>query len=67
MVRRENNEKPSDCIDKLEQADESRNQDLWFREQVTIGLIEADAPEAVWSTLAAIRVRMKQRAKARAK
>ncbi|AFI83560.1 hypothetical protein Q7A_714 [Methylophaga nitratireducenticrescens] len=67
MVRRENNEKPSYSIDKLEQADESRNHDLWFREQVTIGLIQANSPKAIWLTSEAVRARMKQRAKALAK
>jgi hypothetical protein len=67
MSRRENNKKLPNCIVKSDQSDESYKHDVWFREQVTIGLIEADSPEAVWSTSAAVRARMKQRAKARAK
>ncbi|MBL1456736.1 MAG: hypothetical protein COA34_002570 [Methylophaga sp.] len=60
MSRRENNKKLPNCIVKSDQSDESYKHDVWFREQVTIGLIEADSPEAV-------RAKMKQRAKARAK
>ncbi len=67
MSRRKNNKQLPNFIVKSDQSDESYKHDLWFREQVTIGLIEADSPEAVWSTPADVRARMKQRAKAQAK
>jgi len=60
MSRRKNNKQLPNFIVKSDQSDESYKHDLWFREQVTIGLIEADSPEAV-------RVKMKQRANAQAK
>ncbi len=66
MAQREINEKLPNCI-VSEQSDDSRNHDLWFREQVTLGLIQANSPKAIWSTSESVRARMKQRAKALAK
>lgn len=61
MVRREINEKQPNCIVKSEQSDDSHKHDLWFRQQVTIGRIQANSPKAIWSTSEAVRARMKQR------
>lgn len=66
MAQREINEKQPNCIGS-EQSDDSHKHDLWFREQVTIGLIQANSPKAIWSTSESVRARMKQRAMARAK
>ncbi len=37
-----------DAAAKLRQAHEAAEHDAWFREQVRIGLEEADSPTAVW-------------------
>lgn len=49
----------------MRQTHEAAKHDLWFREQVDIGLKEADSPNATWIKAEDVRTRMKQRAKSR--
>lgn len=46
----------------MRKTHEAARYDLWFREQVTTALTEADSPNATWIEAEHVRTRMKQRA-----
>jgi hypothetical protein len=56
------NSRPDAAV-KLRQAHEAVEHDKWFREQVEIGLKEADSHEAVWHDAADVEARAKERRK----